>query len=96
MPDEGRNFGSCKDGKCRVHVKPGDRITTPVEVGGTTLRIKAIEPGSVTFEQTGFGGGTFTATVFDTGSGTGLGGGDRYSIGFFEISEGQAILQIDA
>jgi hypothetical protein len=99
MPEEGRNLGSCVAGQCRVTVTVGDRITVPVQLGGSTIVIAEITAGSVTLQQEGTGnpGGSTTITMQDAASGSGMLSDDetRFSLGFISIGDGEAVMQVD-
>lgn len=97
LPDEGRNLASCEDGHCRITVKPGDRIPVPVSLGGTTIVIKSIEQGWVTVQQEGTGNpaGPTTFTFYEAATGSGLISGQKLSLAFPRIDNGQAVMQVD-
>lgn len=95
LPDNGRNFAACETGHCRVTVRPGDRVPVPISLGGTTLVIESIGPDSVTMQEEGTGGGNTTITFQDAASGSGMISGQKFSLAFVEIGNGQAVMQVD-
>lgn len=99
MPEEDRDLGSCADGQCRVTVMVGDRVTVPVQLGGSTIVISEIAAGSVTLQQEGTGnpGASTTIIMQDAASGSGMLSADetRFSLGFVSIGDGEAVMQVD-
>ncbi|ADH66864.1 hypothetical protein [Nocardiopsis dassonvillei] len=96
LPEEGRDLASCEDGQCRVTVQPGDRIPVPEEAGGTEIVIGSISGGEVTFQQNRSDGGSTTVTLKEAGQGSGmLADGNRFTLAFPEIGDGEAVMQVD-
>ncbi|WP_150253547.1 hypothetical protein [Nocardiopsis deserti] len=96
LPEEGRDLASCEDGQCRVTVEPGDRIPVPEEAGGTEIVIGSITGGEATFQQNRSDGGTTTITLKEAGQGSGmLAEGNRFTLAFPEIGDGEAVMQVD-
>ncbi|NRN67256.1 hypothetical protein GC106_44890 [Kibdelosporangium sp. 4NS15] len=95
LPDEGRNFASCKDGHCRVHVRPGDRIALGGALGATTIAITAISPAEVSVKLERADGSRGTYTFFDPVKNGALMRGDKIVLAFPEITGSQAVMQVD-
>jgi hypothetical protein len=96
LPAEGRNLQSCSDGQCRVTVQPGDHIPVPPAAGGVSITIEAISPAEVSITMDPGNGGMTSFTFFANPTGaTGLGNDDKFTVGFLDLADGQATMQLD-
>jgi ABC-type Fe3+-hydroxamate transport system substrate-binding protein len=90
LPNEGRNFASCKDGHCQVDVRAGDQIPLPAAMGTRTATIVSITGGTATVQ---LASGTLI-TLNPGSTGSGLTTGD-YEITFPTIEANRGVLQLD-
>jgi hypothetical protein len=93
--DDGRNFASCLDGHCQVHVTSGDKIQLNGVLGVETITFVSITHDEIDLGViTKDGGGAIThpnptqAGMFDEGN--------RSRLTFPEVTYNSAVVRIDA